>query len=108
MADNSEQVLECLLDTKLSYLGSEIHATRTHLKEGQERLEKHLAERLTLIEEQVTKTNGRVTALERWQATEDAKDEVYLSARSWVQPVITGLVTAILVLIVTVVVTGTV
>ena len=51
-------------------------------------------------------TNGRVTRLEKWQIAEQAKPEQRKSDKTWFQPVVTGVVTAVLVLVNTLVVTG--
>jgi hypothetical protein len=108
VTQDETEALQVLLETKLDHVGDLIADTRTQLEEGHRSLERHLDSRLGRIETQVTKTNGRVTELELWKVREAAKSDVYLSARSWVQPVITGCITAIVVLGITILITGTI
>ena len=63
----------------------------------------HVDATLRRVEVQTSATNGRVTALEKWQIETLAKEDQYLKderlhatedalTRSWIQPVITGLI----------------
>ena len=51
-------------------------------------------------------TNGRVTRLEAWKIAEQAKDEQRAHDKAWFQPVVTGVITAVIVLLITLVATG--
>ena len=81
-------------------LGKEIKNVANDLRETQSRAERDTIARLERIEIQTKMTNGRVSELEKWEIEEKAKESLRHSDKGWVQPVVTGFTTAILIAIV--------
>ena len=81
-------------------LGNDLRGVAKELRESQDRIERDTIIRLERIETQTTLTNGRVSELEKWEIEEKAKDALRHSDKSWVQPVVTGFTTAILIALV--------
>lgn len=81
-------------------IGSDLRSVAKDLRESQDRIERDTIVRLDRIENQTKITNGRVSDLEKWEIEQKAKETIRKSDRTWVQPVITGLTTAILIALV--------
>lgn len=81
-------------------LGTDLRAVAKDLKEGQDRIERDTIIRLDRIESQTKLTNGRVSDLEKWEIEQKAKESLRKSDRTWVQPVVTGVTTALLIALV--------
>lgn len=81
---------------------SEAQMIRQILEQRMDQLSSDTQEIIALARQ----TNGRVTRLEKWQIAEQAKQEQRNSDKTWFQPVVTGVVTAVMVLLITLVVTG--
>ena len=80
-------------------LAKDIKSVARDLRDTQGRVERDTIARLERIEVQTKMTNGRVSELEKWEIEQKARDSVRKSDKTWIQPVITGLVQAILVAI---------
>ena len=80
-------------------LAKDIKGVAKDLKDSQDRAERDTVARLERIEIQTKMTNGRVSELEKWEIEQKAKETVRKSDKTWVQPVITGFVQAVLVAI---------
>jgi hypothetical protein len=78
-------------------LAKDIKGVAKDLKDSQDRAERDTVARLERIEIQTKMTNGRVSELEKWEIEQKAKETVRKSDKTWVQPVITGFVQAVLV-----------
>ena len=78
-------------------LSKDLRAVAKDLRDTQDRIERDTIIRLERIETQTRMTNGRVSDLEKWEIEEKARDRLRHSDKAWVQPVITGFTTAVLI-----------
>ena len=81
-------------------LSKDLRAVAKDLRDSQDRIERDTIIRLERIETQTKLTNGRVSELEKWEIEEKARERLRHSDKSWVQPVVTGFTTAILIALV--------
>ncbi len=80
-------------------LAKDIKSVAKDLRDTQGRVERDTIARLERIEVQTKMTNGRVSELEKWEIEQKARDGVRKSDKTWIQPVITGFIQAVLVAI---------
>ena len=83
--------------------------TQTEAQQIKELLEQRMDQLAGDTQEIITlarQTNGRVTRLEAWQISEQAKEEQRAHDKAWFQPVVTGVITAAIVLLITLLATG--
>lgn len=95
-APDANSAVRELLEQRLDQIENTIHEMSRELRDGQNRIERDMHERLSRIERQVIETNGRVTRLEAWKISVEARGDQRMSDKAWVQPIITGAVTVIL------------
>jgi hypothetical protein len=100
MTSPNDPTVQQMIVDRLDLIDNNLHESARELRDGQKRLEIDFHERLNRIERQTTDTNGRVTKLEAWEiastARADAAQKIRDHDRTWVQPVITGVVTVLL------------
>lgn len=78
-------------------IGNDLRSVAKDLKDSQDRIERDTIVRLDRIENQTRLTNGRVSELEKWEIEQKAREKLRHSDRTWVQPVVTGVTTALLI-----------
>ena len=107
MTPDRDPTIRALLEQRLDALSDDLLQNTIMLRDGQERIEKRAAS----IEKQAKITNGRVSNLELKQARNEGRAEEHREEHrktvSWIQPIVTGTVTAIVVLIISLILTGT-
>jgi len=84
------------LDQRFDAFDLRLTEVARELRQGQDRIERDMHQRLTRIEDRVIETNGRVGRLEAFRITTEAKLEQRQQDRTWFQPVVTGVVTVAL------------
>lgn len=99
VAASKARETQAIID-RIEQVDTAVRESSRELRSGLHRLEGDMHERLNRIERQTTETNGRVTKLEAWQiaseARQDAEMRIRAKDRSWVQPVVTGVVTVLI------------